>query len=163
LDTQKFQNNESEVCAAYVLNSAGVALRAYYALGNNRIGVIADAARQHFETRYFEHPRRDVEQDVDSWPKTDALTGNHVENSVAVQSVSSNLTQSRAFFETRESWKVSSPEGSVLHDEPAHPMAVTMCRGLLPGHILREWIVASDAAQPDFDCIGFDFSHGITP
>jgi len=62
-------------------------LQGFYKFGNNRTGFLADAARHHFETRYWGSPRKSIERDVDSWPQTGRVTGNKVEESIDLVSV----------------------------------------------------------------------------
>jgi hypothetical protein len=162
-DTATFTNHEYEVCTAYVVNSADIALQAFYKLGNNSIGLSAETARSHFETRYYDQPRQAIEQEVASWPTTSGIFGNSVEQSVTVMSLSSNESQDRGVLQTQESWKVTAQNGTVLLDEPMKIKDITMCRGRLPGHPLHEWAVVENVQNPNFDCIGFDQTHGLEP
>jgi hypothetical protein len=162
-DVSTYRNHEGEVCTAYVANSAEVALQGFYKFGNNRVSYLASPARHHFQTRYWGGPRRSIEREVDSWPSTDKLLGNKVKESIDVVSVSSNLKADRGLVRTRESWKVTAPNGDTLHQEAKHTRDVTMCRGRLPGHILHEWMVVKYSRDPTYDCIAFDKRHDITP
>lgn len=159
----KYPDHEYEACTAYVVNSAEIALQAFYKFGNSRIGYQADAARHHFETRYWGDARQTVENEVDAWPKTSNLTGNMVDMNVTVLSLTSNLKADRAILQTQESLMVTEKRGVVLHNESSDAKDVTMCRGALKGHPLHEWFVVSYNHQPDFDCIGFDKSNGLQP
>lgn len=162
-DPARDTNHELEVCTAYMGNSAEVALQGIYKFGNNRASYLADGAKHHFETRYYAGPRQAVEKRVRSWPKTSSFTGNRVAEDVDLVSLSSNLQADRAVLKTRESWKVTSPDGKVLYREPRHNRDITMCRGRLAGHPLHEWFVVSYLRKPKYDCIGFDKHHGIKP
>jgi hypothetical protein len=162
-DLSKYKNHEYEVCTAYIANSAEIALRGFYKYGNSRVGYLADAAKHHFETRYWQKPRRAIERDVASWPKSSSLLGNDTDVSITLRSLSSNLSADRALLKTRESWQVTSPDGKVLHNEPLHKKEITMCRGKLPGHPLHEWVVVSPSLRPNYDCIGFDKAHNLAP
>jgi len=162
-DTSRYKNNEYEVCTAYIVNSANIALQGFYKFGNNRIGYVASAARHRFETRYWDEPRQTEKQQVDAWPQTDRFLGNEVEQSITLVSLSVNLPANKAVLQTQESWKVTAPDGTTLLNEPLHAQDVTMCRGRLPGHVLHSWMVVSHSQVPDFDCINFDRSHGIAP
>jgi len=162
-DVSKYQNHEYEVCTAYVGNAAEVALQGLYKFGNSRIGYLSNSARQHFETRYWDQPRQAIERRVDSWPKASNLAGNKVKETTELVSVAANLQADRGLVKTRESWKVTASDGNVLYDEPLITKNITMCRGQLPGHPLHEWVVARNSQIPDFDCIGFDKSHGLKP
>lgn len=162
-DTTKYVNHEYEVCTAYVVNSAQIALQGFYKFGNNRASYASDLARHHFETRYWDQPRQNIEQRVDSWPKTDSLFGNEVESSVTVLVVSADLTADRGLVQTEENWQVTSPNGATLYNQSAQVQDTTLCRGRLPGHLLHEWVVVSDSSQPNFDCRGFDAAHDLTP
>lgn len=162
-DTSRYKNNEYEVCTAYTVNSTTIALQGLYKFGNNHVGYVADAARHHFETRYWDQPRQIGEQLVESWPQTNSVLGNEVEQSVTLVSLSANLQADRAVLQTRQSWKVTNPTGAILLNEPLHTQDVTMCRGGLPGHPLHEWVVVSYSQAPDFDCISFNRSHNLSP
>jgi hypothetical protein len=162
-DLKTYPNREYEVCTAYVTNSASIALQGLYKFGNNKVGYLADGARHHFETRYWGQPRADIEQRVDSWPTTTKLTGNKVKQSITLLALSSSLTDDRAILKTRESWRVTAPDGTVLLDEPLATREATMCRGRLPGHPLHEWVVVGQSADPNYDCIGFDNTNGLQP
>ena len=162
-DLSKYKDHEYEVCVAYISNSAEIALQGLYKFGNSRIGYLSDAAKHHFETRYWNQPRQAIEQEVASWPKTSDVTGNKVEDSITLVSVTSSLAADRGLVQTRESWQVTAPDGTILHNEPLHTKDITMCRGRLPGHPLHEWMVVATSQQPNFDCIGFDKSNGIAP
>ena len=162
-DKSRYQNHEYEVCTAYIANSSQIALRGFYKFGNSRVGYVATPARHHFETRYYGTPRRHIEREVDGWPKGVGLTGNDVDASMTLMSLSSGLAADRAVLTTKESWTVTANDGRVLHNEPMHSKEVTMCRGRLPGHPLHEWVVVSYSAQPDFNCIGFDKAEGLAP
>ncbi len=160
-DTAIYTNHEYEVCTAYVYNAGQVALQGFYKYGNNEVLYVADAARHHFENRYWEQPRETIEAAVDTWPKTSSVRGNTVAQTVTVQSLSANLEADRAVLQTRESWRVIQPDGTLLYNEPVHDKDVTMCRGRQPGHPLHEWVVVADSRISDYDCIGFNKTHGI--
>ncbi|MDB5181738.1 MAG: hypothetical protein JWP13_501, partial [Candidatus Saccharibacteria bacterium] len=162
-NTATYQNNEYEVCTAYVVNAAEVALQGMYKFGNNSFDIPAQAARHHFETRFWGEPRQSVENEVATWPETDRVLGNSVEESVSAISVTVDLQDNRALLSTEESWKVTAPDGTVLHDDQLHVKDITMCSGKLPGHPLHEWMVVSRSRLPDFDCTGFDRANGIEP
>jgi hypothetical protein len=159
----KYHNHEYEVCTAYVGNTAEIALQGFYKFGNNRIGFLADGARHHFETRYWNGPRQAIEHEVDSWPTTPHFTGNFVDQSITLVSLSSDLKADRGLLQTRESWKVTDMDGAVRLNESNHLTNVTMCRGKLPGHPLHEWVVVSFMRSADYDCIGFDQQHHLAP
>jgi len=162
-DLAKYPNHEYEVCTAYINNSAQIALQGFYKFGNSTIGYLSAAARHHFETRYWNQPRQAIEQRVDAWPKTTKFTGNRVEQTVTLLSLSSSEQADRGVLKTEESWKVTAPDGSVLYNEPLHQKEATLCRGKLPGHPLHEWVVVSNSQIPDYNCIGFDAAHGLKP
>lgn len=162
-DTSRYHNHEYEVCTAYIANSAEIALQGFYKYGNNRVSYLADAARHHFKTRYWAGPRRTIEREVDSWPTTRGFTGNRVREDIDLVSLSSNLKADRGVLRTRENWRVTSPTGRILHDEPRHIRNVTMCRGRLPGHPLHAWFVVKFSRDPSFDCITFDKRHNLQP
>lgn len=162
-DKSRYRNHEYEVCTAYIANSAQIALQGYYKFGNNRIGFLAAPAKHHFETRYWAGPRRSIEHEVNSWPKTSNFTGNKVKQDVDLVSVSSNLKADQGLVQTRESWRVIDSKGKVLHNEPRHTRNITMCRGQLPGHPLHAWVVVKFSRDPQFNCIAFDKSHDLNP
>ncbi|HET9174425.1 MAG TPA: hypothetical protein VFN56_04035 [Candidatus Saccharimonadales bacterium] len=162
-DLSQYTNHEYEVCVAYVSNAADIALQGYYKYGNNATSYVRDAAQHHIETRYWDQPRSIIEQRVASWPATSSITGNNVEESITVMNVTANLGADRGLLQTEEAWHVTAPNGTVLFSQPEHAGRITMCRGRLPGHILHEWVVVHFSAQPSFDCIGFDHTHGISP
>lgn len=159
----KYRNHEYEVCTAYVANSAQIALQGFYKFGNNRSSFLADSAKHHFETRYWEQPRQSIEQEVDSWPKTKSIFGNRVAENIDIASVSSSLKADRGLLRTSESWEVTTPSGETLHHESRHFKNITMCRGKLPGHVLHEWVVVKFIRDPQFNCVTFDKQHGIAP
>jgi hypothetical protein len=162
-DLSKYHDHEYEVCTAYVANSAEIALQGLYKFGNSRYTALADTARHHFETRYWDGPRQTIEHEVDSWPKTWSVVGNEVDQSVDILSVTSDLKADRGLVHAQENWEVMSPDGSLLYSEPSHNKDITLCRGKLPGHILHEWVVVSFTANPTFDCIAFDTAHSLEP
>jgi hypothetical protein len=162
VSSSRYHNHEYEVCTAYVANSAEIALQGFYKFGNNKISYLADAARHHFETRYWQGPRNHIERDVDAWPKTGRITGNKVTEDIDVVSVSSNLRADRGLVQSRESWSVKAPSGKILHREARHTKNITLCRGKQSGHLLHEWVVVKFSRDPKFDCIAFNKEHGIT-
>lgn len=162
-DKSIYKNHEYEVCSAYIGNVASAALRAYYKFGNNTRSYLADTSRQHLETRYWDSPRQQVEQSVNSWPKTSQFFGNHVETSISLNSLTSNLAADRALVQTVESWQVTQPSGGTLRNEPLHTKDSTLCRGRLPGHPLHEWFVVSEMQVPNFNCRAFDVAHNLKP
>lgn len=162
-DLSRFHNHEYEVCTAYIANSSELARQGFYQFGNNNVTWLSDAAKHHFETRYWDQARQNIEQAVVSWPKTNDFGGNDVSSSITLTSLSSNLKTDRAVLQTQESWKVTAPDGTVQLNQPMQTVNVTMCRGRLPGHLLHEWVVVGFSQMSSFDCVSFDKANNIQP
>lgn len=146
LNPARYHNHEYEVCTAYVANSAEVALQGYYKFGRSPRLARANLARHHFESRYFNGPRRIIEKRVNSWP----VSENDVSEDIDITGLSVSLNANRALVTTREDWLVAADNGRTLYQEHNRRHEITMCK--IEGLVLHKWVVVKFTKDPNFNC-----------
>jgi|SRR5581483_1837903 len=179
-----------EICHAYEINDVKIALRGYekwggstlkiespvlgpllrefYDLTGVQVGSAAGFSKHHFETRYWNGPRAEVEQEVQALPQTNNLFGNHVDENVHTTDIVPQVSINRAFIKTEESSDILSPEGKLLKRRPLRTLWHTLCRVKLPNseevpvHFLHLWAVVANGKK-NINCKLFAKNHGLQP
>lgn len=131
----RFTNHEYEVCTAYVANSSLAVLVPYYKYAN-----AGDSWSRYVTyrlgSRYTNQAYDQIRSRVAGWPagKNDVDVPQ-----IEILSVNSNLATNTAVLMTSETWRVRSPDGTIVYQEVWQRHTVTMKR--VPSYVLHKWVV----------------------
>lgn len=148
------QEQEYEACIAYTIDALGYreervhygGLVGYFSFANSPNQAARAAVKSTFESMYDLDARREIEEQVQSWP--DGV--NYVDNLVTVSDLRVDLTQNRAVIKTEETWLVINESGEELLKEESERHVSTLCRiPVKAGRwLLSRWIVVANEEAP---------------
>jgi hypothetical protein len=139
-----------EACFAYAFNDSAVALRNYYRLVQSPNRLQAEDANEDLLYRFRGDAMWQIVQRARSWP---AGVNDVSIPKISIVSAAASLASNRALLTTRESWRVTAPNGRLLFAQTNQLRRVTMCR--IQGKLLHIWVVVKFTADPTFNCLKF--------